>query len=70
MSPIEKALDSAARLTIGRVEQGTCYACGVRPVDPKRRITCGPCYDEADARSRAEVDAVRAEIAAEKGAAK
>ena len=70
MSPIEKALDSAARLTIGRVEQGTCYACGVRPVGPARRITCEPCYDEADARSRAEVAAEMAEIAAEKGATK
>lgn len=70
MIPTEKALDKAARLTIGRVEQGTCYACGVRPVDPKRRITCGPCYDEADARSRAEVAAEMAAIAAEKGATK
>lgn len=70
MNHTEKALDKAARITIGRVEQDICYACGVRPVDPKRRITCGPCYDEADARSRAEVDAVRAEIAAAKGATK
>ncbi len=70
MTDIQKALDKAARLTIGRVEQGTCYACGVRPVDPERRITCKPCYNEADARSRAEVAAEMAAIAAEKGATK
>ena len=70
MNPTEKALDKAARITIGRVRQDICSACGVRPVDPKRRITCGPCYDEADARSRAEVAAEMAAIAAEKGATK
>ncbi len=70
MTPTEKSIDKAARLTIARVQQDICSACGVRPVDPARRITCGPCYNKADARSRAEVDAVRAELAAEKGATK